>query len=85
MSIKEKFCKYSKRYCPDCDSKMKIIDIIKENNGVSYTEKYEICECGFQHNITNKRNNNNKIIIEEEADAKNVYNKQRNSYRNGRK
>lgn len=66
MSTKEKFCKYSKHRCPDCDSKMKIVDITNNDSGVSYTKKYEICEeCGYEHDITDKRSNNNKVEIKE--------------------
>ncbi|HQF37050.1 MAG TPA: hypothetical protein PLL26_05430 [Candidatus Dojkabacteria bacterium] len=66
MSIKEKFCKYSKHPCPDCNGKLKIINIINDEGDVFYTEKYEVCgECGYQNNITDKRNNNNKVEIKE--------------------
>jgi predicted RNA-binding Zn-ribbon protein involved in translation (DUF1610 family) len=78
MNTKEKFCKYSKHPCPDCGEKLKIMDIISDNSGVSYTERCEVCEeCGYQKNITNKRNNNNKIEIDEVNDGKSKTNNER--------
>jgi predicted RNA-binding Zn-ribbon protein involved in translation (DUF1610 family) len=87
MNIKEKFCKYSKHPCPDCGEKLKIMDFISDNNGVSYIKKYKVCEeCGYQKNITNKRNNNNKIEVDEVDDGKfNTNNERRDAFRSNRK
>lgn len=63
---REKFCKYSKHKCPDCGSRLKIMQLLDDEPGVSYAEKYEVCdECGYQNNITDKRNKNTKIEIED--------------------
>ena len=60
-----KFCNYAKHPCPDCGSRLMIKEICKDDSGVSYTEKFEICEeCGYSHNITDKRNKNTKIEVE---------------------
>ena len=66
MTKKEHFCKYSKHFCPDCGSKMRIIEVIEGQSGASYTTRFEECvECGYRHDITDKRSNNTKIEIVE--------------------
>lgn len=64
MGVKEHFCRYSKHSCPDCGSKIKIFEFIDDEQGVFYTEIHEVCEeCGYQKDITDKRNKNTKIEI----------------------
>jgi hypothetical protein len=64
MSIKEKFCRYSKHICPDCGSKLKEMLFLDDEVGVSYTERFLVCdECDYQENITDKRSKNTKIEI----------------------
>ncbi len=63
--MSKKFCSYAKHPCPDCGCRMAIEEIRNEEQGVSYVERFEICEeCGYSHNITDKRNKNTKIEIE---------------------
>jgi hypothetical protein len=60
-----KFRKYLNKRCPDCDGKLKLIDITEDENGASYTESYEICDnCGYEENIKDKRSKNNKVEID---------------------
>jgi len=71
MSIKEKFCKYSKHVCPDCGSKLREMLFLDDEVGVSYTERFLVCkECGYQHNITNKRDKNTKIEVDDSLPEK---------------
>lgn len=64
--MSKKFCNYANRPCPDCGAKLLVEEIRKDGNGVSYVEKFEVCdECGYNRNITDKRNKNTKIEIEE--------------------
>jgi Zn ribbon nucleic-acid-binding protein len=61
--IKERFRKYLKSRCPDCDNKeLRLMDYIDEEDGVSYCETFIVCpECGYEKNVSDKRNKNNKI------------------------
>jgi|GEM_PF-5881229 len=83
MTVKEKFRKWVKHRCPDCDcDDMKIIDVVNDENGASYVETFRICdECGYREDITDKRNNN-KVEIKEVVDVRPIYNKRRDAPKN---
>lgn len=55
--MSEKFRKYLNQRCPECGSKLKLIDSAENVRGVTYTESYKVCdECGYEENIKNKHN-----------------------------
>lgn len=64
MSYKEKFRKHLKQSCPDCGGKLKLVDIINDEDGVSYVETFTICsDCDYNEDNTDRRNKNTKLEV----------------------